>query len=134
MWTRLAGLAAAGWLWGCDPGPPDGEDKVLFFVRERSYAEVGSTQRILVPRHKTIGGYLEGKGVPYRTRSFDYDFARTAIEVTAPTGSRLISASLGEEGYVIVTRCDAPGRGSLRVRIHRDGVTRYADGTFLECR
>jgi hypothetical protein len=108
--------------------------KVLFFVREQSFAAVGATQRVVVPRHRTIGGYLEGKGVPYRTKRFDYDFVGTTIEVSVPSGSTLVSADLVEEGYAIVVRCDAPLRGILGVQIRKGAGTRYADETYLECR
>lgn len=132
--TAVATAALALLAAGCDPGPPDGKERVLFFDHDRSFAEVGGSQRIVIPRRKTIGGYVLGRGLPYRKRTFEFDFAGTRLEVEVPPGAAVLTAGPSPEGYAIVVHCDAPVQGTLRVRILAGDRIRYADATFLECR
>lgn len=97
--TTLFSIVVSCFVAGCDPGGPDGKRGVLFFQGDLGIAE-GAWGEVLIPAEVTIGGT---KASLDRSETHSYDFAGTALEVTAPTGTRVDEQWLDEDG------CSCPG-------------------------
>ena len=133
------GLAAAvvlGSLLGCinsDPGNPNGKLGVLFFYEEASRIGVGLSEQILLPNHVVLGG---GPKSTDRTKTFDYDFTGTTLDATGANGLAALGATLGDTGWALQIRCDAPANvpSELHVRVMVGATARYEDAYDVTCR
>jgi len=104
---------------------------VLFFVHSGS-PYVGQSQTVIIPRSVHVGGGSNGR-ILYRSRTYQYDFDGTTIEVSVPAGAVLLSADLDAAGYSLTIRCNADAGPELWVSILASGSVRYRDGTYLRC-
>lgn len=124
-------------LAGCDPGDPNGMDRVLWFNSYGYRAPVGSTVVVGILHHKKLSGGIQslGKGLAwYRSETFDYDFAGTSLEVQ-PTeaGITVLSTALTNGDWLATLRCDAPTNQVVAFRVTAGALPRYADRTRVEC-
>ncbi len=132
------------WLWlalvltACaDPDEPNGKEGVLFFRSEfdEPVAE-GLEADLTLPGEVTPSGE---EGDAEGSRSFNFNFADTLLEVEAEPGvtvveKRQVTLAQGGLSHQLTYRCESTGSHELRVRVlTQDKTPRYADAFDVAC-